>query len=281
MRHTRRIVALGAVLAAGALGALPALASAANDSTCTFDPATHQVTIVHNALLGRLVLSQDYNILFREPNALGPGTNSYCRAPSGALANVYNTDKITVKAKSPEYWQEVVIDESNGGFKPGYSNEADLREIEFTLLTGSGGDHLTVLDKNSGTQEISARTLTLPLAQGPEIDLNGDGDYDLAMTAAGLVKVFGSDQDDAINGSQVWSFPLELHGGGGNDWLRGGGKSDTIYGDSGGDGLRGEGGDDVLEAADGIADYLVDGGAGDDSADVDQNDYTINVEHPF
>jgi Ca2+-binding RTX toxin-like protein len=280
LRLPRRMF-LGGMLAVGALGALPALSSAANSSTCTFDPATHQVTITHNALLGRLVLSQDYNIRFREPDALGPGTNSYCRASSGVLANVENTDKITVKAKSPEYWQETVIDESSGGFKPGYSNEANLREIEFTLLTGTGGDHLTVLDKDSGTEEISVRTLTIPLAQGPELDLNGDGDYDLAMTAAGLVKVFGGDQNDAINGSNVWSFPLELHGGNGHDWLRGGSRSDTLYGESGSDGLRGEGGDDVLQTNDGIYDYLVDGGPGYDSAHVDPADYTIHMESLF
>lgn len=290
MRHIRRIIAFGAVLVAGAL-ALPALASA-NASTCWFDQTTHEVSIMDKAPAGRLVLSQSNGyIQLQEPDASGPGTPSMCVSASGFHATVNDTDKITVLADSPSQFQETVIDETGGAFAPGYSKETDLSEIEFDIRTGSG-DQLTVLDGGSGTSTVRVRStatkngavcdwaghcVALITPGWPQLDLNGDGDYDVDMPIPdstlfsrswpAVVKVVGGEKFDYIDGTQMNSYSkLELHGGSGGDVLKGGSGPDTLYGDYGDDSLYGNAGADTLNASDGAHDSAVDGGADTDQA---------------
>jgi Ca2+-binding RTX toxin-like protein len=263
---------VGVLLAVGGLSALPALASAS--SSCTYDPATKQVTVTHDAPAGQaLTLKRSYlGYIY-----INDGVGRDCQSPAGAVATVRSTDKITVRAATPAAFQHTVIDESSGGFEPGATrNEGGywLDEIDFVVLTGSGGDHLTVRDENFGYGRMELRT-SPTLSLGPQIDLNGDGDYDLNMTQAGLVTVFGGSDPDYIYGSDVSSFSLELRGGGGDDYLAGGRRYDALYGESG---------NDTLYAKDGATDNAfddVDGGPDYDSARVDPVDWTVNVEHLY
>ena len=94
------------------------------------------------------------------------------------------------------------------------------------------------------------------------------------------ITVNALDGDDRIDGSAV-SIPLALLGGNGNDTLIGGFGDDAISGGAGNDQLnggpgvdvlRGDDGADTLTATDGIADGLVDGGAGNDTIRKDRVD---------
>jgi RTX calcium-binding nonapeptide repeat (4 copies) len=287
MRHTQRLLGLGVgvLLAGGALNATPALASAS--SSCTYDASTHQVTAIDGEPAGQaLTVTARYGGYFYVTDAAG---SSPCKDANGNEASVWDTDKVVVKAATPADQQQIVIDEWNA-FEPGFTKESDGQsEIETYVLTGTGGDRLTVLEDHSGHHNIRLATNTTSF--GPAIDLNGDGDYDLNMTSAGQVKVVGSNShDDRIDASAVSTFPVELDGGtdgwtcnilfcswGGDDVLIGGSGSDTLYG-NGHDHLYGGPGADTLQAKDSSWDY-VDGGADYDMAQVDTGwDTTVNVE---
>jgi Ca2+-binding RTX toxin-like protein len=203
-------------------------------------------------------------------------------------ASLYNTDRIVIKAATPAAYQHTVIDESTAVFGPGATKESTgLSEIEISVLTGTGGDQLTVLQFDAGRHDVRLRT-SQTLSLGPEIDLNGDGDYDLGMTQAGLVKVVGTTGADRIDASAVSTFPVQLHGGTGADVLIGGSRNDTLYAngtytwfdDHESDLLYGGAGADTLSAKDGSSDH-VNGGADYDGAQVDPADTTLNVERLF
>jgi hypothetical protein len=86
------------------------------------------------------------------------------------------------------------------------------------------------------------------------------------------IVVNGLDGDDRLDASAI-SIPSNLVGGNGNDTLIGGAANDGLFGGAGRDQLiggagvdvfHGEDGDDTLTATDGVADSIVDGGAGND-----------------
>ena len=284
MRHIQRILGLGVgvVLAAGALSATPALASAA--PSCTYDGNTRQVTVTHDSA-GPLTVGVDpispwgwYGAIY-----VTDGTDTdWC-------AGLSHTDKIVIKAATPAAFQHTVIDERTGDFGPGATTESTgLSEIEITVLTGTGGDQLTVLQQEAGRHDVRLRTSPTALSLGPEIDLNGDGDYDLGMTQAGLVKVVGTSGADRIDASAVSTFRVQLQGDTGADVLIGGTRNDTLYAngahwfgdDHESDHLYGGAGADTLSAKDHSSDH-VNGGADYDGAQVDPADTTLNVERLF
>jgi len=94
------------------------------------------------------------------------------------------------------------------------------------------------------------------------------------------ITVNGLDGDDRLDGSAL-SIPLTINGGNGNDTLIGGFGGDALSGGAGNDNLNGGAGVDVLHgddgadtltATDGIADALIDGGAGNDTIRKDRVD---------
>ena len=285
MRQIQRIVGLGVgvVLAACALGSTPALAN--GSPSCTYDSGTRQVTVTHDTAGTPLTMGVDpispagwYGAIY-----VTDGTNTaWC-------AGLAHTDKIVIKAASPAAYQHTIIDERTGDFGPGATKESTgLSEIEISVLTGTGGDQLTVLQFSAGRRDVRLRTSPTSLSLGPEIDLNGDGDYDLGMTQAGLVKVVGTGGADRIDASAVSTFPVQLHGGVGADVLIGGTRNDTLYangtntyfGDHESDLLFGGAGADTLSAKDDSADSVY-GGADYDGAQVDPADTTVSVERLF
>jgi hypothetical protein len=286
VRHIQRILGLGVgvMLAAGALGTTPALATAS--PSCTYDRGTGQVTATHDTAGKPLTVGAS---LFNGWIYASDGTDtSYCVDPGGNGASIWNTERIKVKAATPAAFQHTVINEGPVELGPGVTKESQgLSEIEITVLTGTGGDQLTVLEAGSEYHDVRLRT-SPSLSLGPEIDLNGDGDYDLGMTQAGLVKVVGTSGADRIDASAVSTFPVQLHGGTGADVLIGGTRNDTLYadgtttwlGDHESDLLYGGAGADTLSAKDGSSDH-VNGGADYDGAQVDPADTTVNVERLF
>ena len=82
------------------------------------------------------------------------------------------------------------------------------------------------------------------------------------------------DGDDLLLGG---NFKDRLRGGRGDDRLFGGDGNDDLAGDSGNDELFGEDGDDELKADDDYHDD-VDGGDGDDSANIDFFDFVTRVD---
>lgn len=95
---------------------------------------------------------------------------------------------------------------------------------------------------------------------------DGDPAYDAGFgtprdqVGAGIERIDGSKLADTITGD---SFANELRGGDGGDTLTGGGGPDALLGDEG---------DDTLNADDGVADQVVNCGAGTDAAKVDTSD---------
>jgi Ca2+-binding RTX toxin-like protein len=93
-----------------------------------------------------------------------------------------------------------------------------------------------------------------------------------ANGGAGDDVLIGSDGDDVLNGE---AGDDALDGGAGDDHLIGGDGNDTLTGAGGVDAFAGGFGDDVLIATDGIADSVLDTGAGDDVVRRDRVDPTV------
>jgi Ca2+-binding RTX toxin-like protein len=81
----------------------------------------------------------------------------------------------------------------------------------------------------------------------------------------------GTQADDVLNGE---SGNDVLDGGPGNDHLLGGDGDDTLVGGAGVDVFHGEDGADVIDALDGVADSVLDTGAGADVVKRDRVDPT-------
>ena len=114
--------------------------------------------------------------------------------------------------------------------------------------------------------------------------LGGDDRVTVARPVAKPITANGGAGDDALRGSlgreklNGDAGADRLFGGGGGDILDGGADNDTLVGGAGADRMLGGDGDDRFDAIDRDIDQL-DGGAGDDSARVNQRDRTQNVEH--
>jgi Ca2+-binding RTX toxin-like protein len=72
-----------------------------------------------------------------------------------------------------------------------------------------------------------------------------------------------------------------VHGGAGSDFIKGGPGDDRLEGGSGSDVVMGEEGNDTIFARDGILNEVVDGGAGFDTAQVDEDLFGIPRDKLF
>lgn len=135
------------------------------------------------------------------------------------------------------------------------------------ILTVNGTANIDTIALNGSSRKLTVTANGQTVAGSPFNSVN-------------RIVVNGLDGDDRIDASAI-SIPVNLNGGNGNDTLTGGGGDDTLQGGSGDDNLnggagidllRGDDGNDTLTASDGIADQLVDGGAGNDTIRKDRTD---------
>ena len=139
----------------------------------------------------------------------GSGADRKCLSPvNGVAASAFNTTEIRVKSAVPAAFQDIMIDESNNG----RFVTASGKRMFFTILSGTGNDHLTAR-MGTGLDQVRVRTATTGLAFGPQIDLDTNGVVDVGMTAAGLVTIDGGGGSDLLNGTGSNTFQLELLGG--------------------------------------------------------------------
>jgi Ca2+-binding RTX toxin-like protein len=130
-------------------------------------------------------------------------------------------------------------------------------------VDGGAGDD--VISAGAGDDYVAGR-LGNDLISGDSGDdvLNGGGDAD---------RIAGGDGRDAIDGGDG---PDSADGGAGDDSVRGGSGADTIKGGDGDDYL------DALDTSSGdptvVHDWVY-GNAGDDSGDLNNNDFAFSVEH--
>jgi Ca2+-binding RTX toxin-like protein len=147
------------------------------------------------------------------------------------------------------------------------------------LLTGDGPDTLVgsagddILNAGAGTDLLLATRpggtlLDDELLSGTESDsLQGIERASLTGTSGG----------DAFDASAFTAGPVTLLGLDGDDTLRGGSGGDSLVGGGGVDEFFANAGNDVLRAADGIAEAVVNCGAGADTPDADAAD-TLNAD---
>src|SRR3954451_13776474 len=239
---------LGAAAAVAAILAAPAFASAA--TTCSYDTTKRQVNIqLANPAFGGqtsiLRVSGDY-IKVADNNELP----RFCFIPGFSdldhAAIEQGTNKIQVKG-SPNF-ERVLVSERDGSFAPGSLTNPDggRRHILLALLTGTGND---VIDVEGGQFDDAMSVFGGHI--GGQVDMDNDGDTDLAVSAPGRINLIGGSGNDRLAAFGIFGtpalMPATLDGGEGNDTL--------IGGDTGGDLLLGGNGNaDVMNSVAGGAD---------------------------
>jgi hypothetical protein len=265
MRSIRHL-ALGAVLAAAAVGAVPSMASAAV-SQCIYDPATHVAkVVVDNSGAGPLVISNGGFITV--------DSNQLCVSPGFEFASTTNTDRIEVNATITHPGDGVRLDMAGGAFAPGFSPEADGHpEIEIPVRAPAGSPPARLEVFGGSEADV------FQVGGSGLINLNFDEDTDLAYNRTlDQVSLSGRGRDDFLSGNGYGPFgattvPLFVFGGDGEDTLLGGKRNDVFGGGNDRDTLRSEG-----DAASGGEE--VDGGPGFDNAIADPVDRLFSVESP-
>jgi hypothetical protein len=273
MHHFRSIrrLALGAAVAGAAVGAVPALASAA--STCSYDPALKRVTVTDGSGAARLRVVR--NGVFLTVVDGDAGAPHVCSAGNFRFAAVSNTDRIVVNEFITDRFDGVTIDESNGEFSPGATPEADRHsEIEIVVSEAgglAGGGRLSIIG-TPGNDVIRITTRAVSLQSDLQAGNDLDEDSDI-IHPAGIVTVEGRQGSDFLSGQGFGGLRPTLEA---LD-LEGGAEDDTIFGGTQGDNLFGEDGKDTLNSVDGANDF-VSGGTGFDNAIHDAIDRLDGVE---
>lgn len=266
MHHSTslRRVALGAVIAGAAIGAVPALASAA--PLCSYDASTKTVTVFDDDSTAPLAIHRtSFGRLFA-------GANSFCSSSSGVQATIKNTDLIKMLPITHKGAADgVTIDQSGGPLAPGFSSEADgSPEIEISV------QNVTPLIARPVVRVIgTAQRDFLTVGGSGAVNLDGDTDADLTVVndVPAAIQLEGRRGNDVISGQGFGGQGATRQ----NLTLLGGDGDDTIFGGLSADVLSGEAGADNLLAVDGVAD-TVSGGADADHADVDKLDKVDTVE---
>jgi Ca2+-binding RTX toxin-like protein len=154
------------------------------------------------------------------------------------------------------------------------------------VVNGTAGDDTIVVSGKSSSVSIliNGKPMTgSPFSSVTKVVVNaGDGDdhVDLSRlfvnaTANGEFGrdiLIGTDGDDVLNGGPGDDT---LDGRGGDDHLLGGDGNDLLTGGLGLDAFQGEAGNDTLDATDGLADVLLDSGAGKDDVRRDRVDPSV------
>src|SRR5688572_1963308 len=149
------------------------------------------------------------------------------------------------------------------------------------IIIKVNGDKIVVKENGNNTK--------FDIADARKIKMRGrEGDDELDCRNSPLkCNIEGGDEDDTIHGSNLSDRLLgdngedivkgyagddTIEGGDFPDTLKGGAGNDAITGDDGADRLFGEDGDDLLESDDNLWEDDVIGGAGNDRAEVDDDD---------
>lgn len=165
-------------------------------------------------------------------------------APCGAAASVStNTAKSFVIAGTGV--KTIILDFSAGTFFPGAASA-----VGFNLTALTGSDFLKIRGTKQGDTIVAG-------VDG--VNVTGDAYKDISLTAAALpdVTISSGDGNDTVTGNGgsgtglVFTGPLTIFGGAGNDVLTGGSGADTIRGGDGADTMKGGAGADVLDGEEG------------------------------
>src|SRR3954452_24450711 len=154
-------------------------------------------------------------------------------------------------------------------FAPGSGLNAQTgkRRVLLAMLTGTGGDVIDI----EGTGFADAYSAYGGLLGG-QVDMDNDGDTDLAISAPARIHLIGGFGDDRLAATSVFgqraTLPVTLDGGEGQD---------TMFGGDGSDLMLGRNGDDFVNSVGGGADVIT-GDAGSDTAFVDASDTVSTVE---
>ena len=245
MHHFRSIrrVALGAALAGAAIGAVPAIASAA--TTCSYSSSAGGVVTVnadHNvfhldlSVVGKIIAVRADSA----PETLCLGSGTFGMSTNTNRIQVFHDPRPGIKA----FYR---VDLSRGDYarNAGASPESDGNsELETTIFNGAPS-HLELI----GTQQRDV--ITIGGTNRTDVNFGADNDFDFTITGPGDVTVSGNGGDDFIsaNGDPFDGNPspfagrTSLFGDAGNDQLFGGADRDRIEGGSGSDSIRTAGGD--------------------------------------
>ena len=258
---------------------------------CSYDAATKAVTAQMAAgSQGTLIVA-------------GAGEVHFGAVPSPCgVATTANTNSITIAGASGSS-EHVTVDQTGGGFAPGATAETGASEIEIAVNLGDATDQVVVLGKADddaisvgqngvalnadGDLDVTFSPLPAVLeirGGGGRNTISGQGAQGTGARFLGKLLLFGGDLGDTLTGGDGAD---ELNGGAGADVLegrlgadvlRGADGADTLAGNDGNDELTGgagadsfsaSAGDDLLFAVDGLADSLLNGGSGVDTAHYD------------
>ena len=145
-----------------------------------------------------------------------------------------------------------------------------------TLRAGESTAESDVYSGGAGSDLVTyvGRTVGVRAAIDNVANDGWDGEYDNVYSD--VERLEGTVAADVLSGSNFAADRLYGNGGndyldglGGDDWLYGGYGDDVLVGGAGADHLFGESGNDELKARDGAFNDVLDGGLGDDDAEVD------------
>jgi hypothetical protein len=243
---------------------------------CEFTPATGELSIHIRDWggLASLALRRGGDVLTPYGQVQG---DDRTRLPCSPEATIAATDHVSV-AQAPEGTSDpfgrFAVDFSAGDFAPGRTAESE-GESEIELALDLPETDLTLLVARDEPTEYTAKHSR----DAVRIDPNGDGDLDVASTAANT-NLFAGDSHDILDASLGRrSAPgdpgLSFFGFGGSDRITTGGASDSAIGGPGSDLINARLGSSVILAGGG-ADrirggpgyQLIDAGTGNDRVNV-------------
>lgn len=232
-------------------------------------------------------------------------------------ATTLNADSITINGVAGSV-EHLVVDQSGGALAPGATAEGSgLSELELEINLGDATDEI-VFHGTAGADSLAMGTKGLAFNDDSDVDVTfaptpgsielvgGQGDDLLTVRGGfGSGQVFpgratlrGGDGDDTFTGSNLDDLLVgdggadtffssagddEIQGGAGDDQLNGQGGNDLLIGGAGSDAMSGASGNDTFQAADGEADAVISGSAGEDTAHYDGalDPGPSGVEHHF
>jgi hypothetical protein len=259
LRSLRRL-ALGAAVSGAAIGAVPALASAA--STCAYVPSAKQMVIHDGSGDASLrLLRGDKLLLYADGN----GVPSPC-SDGNVPAATSNTDSIIIVGPIANSTDGYIIDEVGGRLGDGATLESDGNsEIEVDAIPESGPRETLEV---RGTPQAD----TYKVGANGAVDMGGDGDTDFSIEGgASQVTLLGARGADLLSGG---GFGAKGRSTSRVD-LEGGPDADLLIGGNAGDRLNGGDGNDTILARDTSGD-VISGGADLDSASIDLFDVFVD-----
>jgi Ca2+-binding RTX toxin-like protein len=188
-------------------------------------------------------------------------------SPAGQLfiAGTDGADQITVsdtfvQTNSTVHERFLMVSLKVSGSTVTTNNLFRAADVRSMLINALGGDDVITLN--------TVNAATVYGGYGNDRITGGSGNDALfgdAWLSSEAGVLYGSGNDVIFGGAGN----DEIHGNDGDDELHGGDGNDRIFGDAGFDKHYGENGDDFINSQDGVGNETVDGGAGTDTAIID------------